>query len=277
MAQIRVRIELQRPEQGIELAKLQRLALEAQKLLRMLADDVAVGDAQGKWTAKDFYNQGVGFDAEYELVDVDQVQADEYLAAIAQVATVGENEKFAVRGVSAATVVQAARLALVADQGETIRVGVPTVSDDGQPLIDWKPLHRVRADQIVAFFDQRIEYRGMLQGVIHSLYKESNPAYFDLRDLASGELVKCYYSPDHYTDVHRALEKKDGVVLVAGWIRARRLDKVIEHLDVQRIRATRPLDADELKAFFGSAPGWTGDLTSDQFIEKARGEADGDE
>ncbi len=65
MAQIRIRIELQRATAGIELPKLQDLAKEANKFLRMVAEDVRVDADEGTWTAKNFYNQGIGFDCEY--------------------------------------------------------------------------------------------------------------------------------------------------------------------------------------------------------------------
>ena len=40
MAELRIRIELKRPRKGIEMAAAVRLAEEAQKFLRMVADDV---------------------------------------------------------------------------------------------------------------------------------------------------------------------------------------------------------------------------------------------
>lgn len=272
MAQIRIRIELQRATAGIELAKLQDLAKEANKFLRMVAEDVRVDSDEGTWTAKNFYNQGIGFDCEYELIDVDGAQAAEYRHAVERIATVEAADNFAVRGVRPATLVQSAKMASIAGEGETIRVGI--VGREEHEPVAWKPIPRNRAVQIIEYFQQWVEYRGMLQGLIHSLYKEANPPYFDLRDFASRELVKCFYQPVDYDAVYRALERKDGVVLVSGWFRTRRVDRMIDHVNVERIQPTKPLNEEQLKKFFGSAPGWTGDLTSDQFIDAIRQQGD---
>jgi hypothetical protein len=118
--------------------------------------------------------------------------------------------------------------------------------------------------------DAAVEFRGMLQGRIHSLYKEVNPPYFMLRDFASGELVRCEFTANEWTDLHQALARKDGVVLVAGWIRAKRLDRTVEVMRVERMKGTKPLSVDQLHEFFGSAPGWTGDMTTDQYLDSIR-------
>lgn len=265
MALIRVRIELKRDWKGIEMPKLAELSREGQKLLRMIAEDAGVPD-DGTWVAKDFYNQGIGFDAEYAVVDVDGLQADAYLRTLDKVMSAGPETRWSVPGIRSATFVQSAKVAKLADENELIRLGIYR---DG-PAVEWKPLHKSRAEQIFEHFEAIVEYRGMVQGVIHSLYKESSPPYFDIRDLASRELVKCRYPASLYRDVIAVLERKDAVVIVGGWIHAKRLGREIQHVEVERLRSLKPLNKAELEKFFGSAPGWTGDLTTNDFIERAR-------
>ena len=79
MAILRVRIELQRPRKGIEMSRLAELSGETQKLLRMVADDVGITSTGGTWIAQDFYNQGLGFDAEYQLAEVDDPEVIGYM------------------------------------------------------------------------------------------------------------------------------------------------------------------------------------------------------
>jgi hypothetical protein len=269
MAQLRIRIELQRPSKGIEMSKLERVSREAQKFLRSLGDDLRIPD--GTWIAQGFYDQGVGFDATYQASDVDELQVDQYLHTLSSVLTVGKDRNWAVPGVSAKTLLNSAALATVAGEGETIRIGIA----NGEPAIEWRPLIKSRAQAIVEYFDDAVTYRGMLQGVIHSLYKEAD--YFDLRDLSSRDLVKCFYEPVQYQDVYAALARKNAVVLVAGWITTKRSTRVITDLRVERLKATDPLVKADLESFFGSAPGWTGDLTTNDFLKSARErESDGE-
>jgi hypothetical protein len=274
MAQLRVRVELQRPDKGIEMSKLADLSRETQKLLRMVAEDAGLVAADGTWVARDFYNQGVGFDAEYQFADVDPDEAVRYTHLMDQITVVDRDTNWTVRGVRAATLVQSARVATLASEGETVRLGLYNGVPD---KFEWRPMRKDLAAAILEHYESWVEYRGMLQGVIHSLHKESNPPFFDLRDFATRALVKCIFKPEDYEIVHKALERKTGVVLVSGWIRAKRLDKAIAEIRIERIQPTKPINAQQLRDFFGSAPGWTGDLSTDQFIDLVRGTDDGDE
>lgn len=275
MATLRIRVELQRSEKGVEMAKLAQLGHETLKLLEMIAQDIGARADEGFWRAQDFYNQGVGFDAVYELADLDLQQVREYNHAIDAIATVRPENNWMVPGLRQQTVAQAAQLAKLAEVSETIRLGIYESEDAALP--EWKPLKKDVAVSMLDYFNEVIEYRGMLQGVIHALYKESTPPFFKLRDFQSGELIQCQYRPQQYDQVYRALERRNAVVMVAGWICTRRLDRTIVTLKVDKIQATTPLNEEELRSFFGSTPGWTGDLTTDQFIESMRNEFDGDE
>ena len=273
MAELRIRIELQRPDKGIEMSKLSALAEETQKFLRMVAEDAGINPDEGTWVARDFYNQGIGFNAEYQFADVEQDQVLAYLSLVEGITDASPERQWAVPRVRPLTVLQSAKLATLAGEGETVRVGFLNGHD---VVRDWRPLAKPKAVAIIEHFEAWVEYRGMLQGVIHSIYKEVNPPYFTLRDFASRELIRCEFPAAHWDDVHKALERKDAVVLVAGWIRAKRIDKSIACIRVERIEGTKPLRRDQLMALFGSAPGWAGDLTSDEFIDSVRDE-NGDE
>jgi hypothetical protein len=276
MAQLRVRIELKRPRKGIELAKLIRLAEEAQKFLRMVAEDVGIKPDDGIWVAENFYNQGIGFDNEFYFSDVDHAQVASYVHAVDVIASIDREQEWRVRGVRPLTVLQSAKMAAIADDDEVVRLGLlrNEVVVDGLPDVEWRPLPKARAHEIIEFYQESVEYRGMLQGLIHSLFKEAAPPYFTLRDFASGELVRCEFKAADWPSLHHALTRKDGVVLVAGWLRVKRVDKAIEVMRVDKIQGTKPVSRDELQAFFGSAPGWTGDMTTDEFIKSLRTEDD---
>ena len=269
MAQLKIRVELQRSRKGIEMSKLERLSSEAQKLFRYLGEDMHI-PADGTWVAKGFYDQGVGFDATYQGSGVDDLQARDYLRSLDAILTVGGEQNWTVAGVSDKTLVQSAVLARVAGDEETVRLGL----SNGDDVLRWRPLAKSRAHAIIEHFNNVVEYRGMLQGVIHAVFKEADPPHFKLRDRGSGDLVDCEYGPELYSDLHVALKQREAVVLVTGWIHAKRSSRSVESLRVERIQAVQPMTRQELEAFFGSAPGWTGDLTTDEFIDSVRSRDD---
>ena len=271
MAQLRIRIELQRSRKGIEMSKLERLSSEAQKLLRYLGEDMRIPTG-GTWVAQGFYDQGVGFDATYQGAELDGLQARDYLRTLDDTLTVSDEQNWTVAGVSTRTLVQSAVLAKVAGEEETVRLGL----SNGDDVLHWRPLSKSRAHAVAEHFNNVVEYRGMLQGVIHAIFKEADPPHFKLRDRASGDLVDCEYEPELYGDLHTALKQREAVVLVTGWVHAKRSSRSVESLRVERIRAVPSMTQQELEAFFGSAPGWTGDLTTEQFIDSVRGRDDAD-
>ena len=272
MAEIRIRIELQRNHEGVELSRLPRLAEQAWRLVRMVAEDSGVA-RDGSWVAGGFYEQGLGFDVRLDSpTDVDPGAVEGYLGAIDSAARAAGEGRWAARGVREETVLQLARLADIADEGESIRIGL--LNGAGSP--DWRQLPRDMAHKVIAHFDEEVEYRGTLQGVIHAIFKESDPPYFRLRDFASARLVRCELRSDAWADVHHALKKKDAAVFVTGWAKARRIDRRIYSIKVERLRQGRvPLSSTELANLFGAAPGWTGDLSTEAFVDVAR--SDGDE
>ena len=275
MAELRIRIELQRRDQGVEPAKLPKLAEEAWRLLRMVAEDSGGVPEECSWVAGGFYEQGIGFDVKLDSPDgVDQATVDGYLRAIDAAAQATRDGNWAARGVRDATILQAAKLADVAGEDETIRIGLL----NGAYEPDWRPLPRARAREIIDHFNEEVEYRGTLQGVIHSIFKESDPPYFRLRDFATSKLIRCELQWSAWADVHDALQDKDAAVIVTGWAKAKRIDRRIHMVKVDRLKRGRiPMNTDRLRNFFGSAPEWTGALTSDEFVEKQRAEFDGGE
>jgi hypothetical protein len=274
MALLRVRVELQRQAKGIEMPKLVTLAREAQKFLKMLATDTGIRP-DGVWVAQGFYDQGLGFDATLQRADIDERQAQDYIHTLDRVTSLDTTSNWYVPRVRPETLIQSAKVAQVAGEDEVIRLGF-YANGDKPPAVQWRPLSHSRAAAILEHFRTWVSYRGMAQGVIHSLYKESEPPYFDLRDIATNALVKCYYSDALYEDVVSALEDKNAVVIVAGWITARRSDRTISKITADKLRALKPLSRKSLEAFFGSAPGWTGDLTTEDFIDRARNPHNGD-
>lgn len=271
MAELRIRIELQRPDKGIEMSKLSALAEETQKFLRMVAEDAGMNPDEGTWVARDFYNQGVGFNAEYQFAEIEQAQVLNYLNLVQGITEASAENQWSVPRVRPTTVLQSAKIATIADEGETVRVGFLNGHD---VVRDWRPLAKPKATAIIEYFEAWVDYRGMLQGVIHSIFKEVNPPCFTLRDFASRTLVRCEFAPGLWEDVHKALQRKDAAVFVGGWIRAKRIDKAISCVTVERIEGTQPLSRQQLLSLFGSAPGWAGDMTAEQFIDSIRGEDD---
>ena len=276
MARLRFRFELDGEGRGVPLPRLAGIAQETQRFLRKVAEDVEADALKSDWVAVDFSNSLMSFNIEY-VGNVDQDQVRSYTRAVRQIVSHVPN----LPSVSTAdmdmpativarqdTLLQFAKIADYIEPTESLNVGFYS---NGEVAPDeWETLSKSSALAVVASLAEYIEYQGMIQGIIHSLYKESEPPYFDARQLSTHHIVKCYYKPQDYRTVVGLLSRKDAVVLIAGQIRARRIDRKIIDIHVERMRSTEPLSDAEFEQLQGAAPKLTGNLTTGEFVSRQR-------
>lgn len=265
MANLRVRIVINKGREGAPLDKLGQIASEAERFLRLLAEDVGLTIPKGEWLAENFANGSVYFDAvhaaEYEWSQISTFNRGlDYVAAF-------DPDRQRVDGVaSAKTIRQFARIADPLSIDDKVSFGL--YEPEGTKVARWKPLSKPLAMKIAKKLDEVIEYHGSVQGAIHALFKTE--MYFKLRHGLTGELVNCHFRQDLYDQVINALSRQDALVYVGGMIRARRADQSIEAVSVTHIRTAPTLSDEQYRAFFGCAPGLTGPISTEDYIEEAR-------
>lgn len=108
---------------------------------------------------------------------------------------------------------------------------------------------------------------------MHSLIKGTSRPYFQVREFASNQLIRCYYDNNLYQDIHRALEHRNAVVFATGQMRFDRARRIIEEMEVERLDRVEPLTDTEFQFLFGSAPEITGDLSTEEFVLRIRQDA----
>jgi len=76
MARLRIRVELNRRDVGVPMAKMVSVVEETQKFLNLLAQDVQIATEPADWVAADFDSESLNFTAEYTRpVSTEQVRA----------------------------------------------------------------------------------------------------------------------------------------------------------------------------------------------------------
>jgi hypothetical protein len=107
-----------------------------------------------------------------------------------------------------------------------------------------------------------------LQGRLGSWCRDAN--YFNLRDLASGLLIKCFYGPELCNIIDGIYEDANAVVNLSGIITAWRVNGQVREMRVTWARSYAPLSTSEYNKLFGLAPDLTGDMSAADYIEKVR-------
>lgn len=261
MANFRVRIEINKGRHGAPIHKLAKVAEEAEKFFKMFATDLGLGKAE--WIADNFRNGSVGFDTNYvgPAPDPALFTSQKAFSHLTDPATTPDDLRF---GVRKETFLQFAKIASPIDADDFVNIGVY----NGGPEPEMRELTKQRAIQIEKDIVETVEQYGGIQGIITALFKENNS--FWLRELSTGAKFVCNFRADKYNLVWHALEAKDAVVNVEGWKTI--VNGEVRHVDVTSIIPAPEYRDSDLEEFFGCDPNFTGDQSTEDFIDDLRGE-----
>jgi hypothetical protein len=268
MPRIKVRFEVNKGRTGAPLAKLGKIAEQAERFLKALAAEMEIDQRAGEWLAVNFKNGSVSYDAEFQ-VDVTPVQAQLFNRHLEFVADFDPEREGSNGLVGDATISEFAKLGSLIDSDEDIGVGI--YKNGGAPI--WRRISYAKASSIRRGLESPLPAYGAVQGVIHSLVKEVRDPYFRIRELSTDILIRCFYTASQYHSVAAALQERNAVVHAAGAITYDRIARTATELKLERLEKSRILTPAEFEAFFGSAPDFTDAMTTDEYIDEMR--ADG--
>ena len=269
MTRIRVRFELNRGRTGAPLSKLGDISKQAERFLKALANDLAIDAKAGEWLAVNFKNGSVSYDAEFQG-EISGAEADAFNRGLEFLAEFDPGSEGTNGSVTQATVLEFARLGSIIDPDEVIGLGI---YGRGRTKPKMRLISYARTAEMRSEIETPILAYGSVQGIIHSLTKEVARPYFRIRELATGALVNCYYPGRLYDAVARALQQRTNVLHVDGQMKFDRTNRSITELVVERIETAKMLSPGEFEEFFGSCPGFTGDLTTEEWIDALRADA----
>jgi hypothetical protein len=268
MSRLRIKLILNEGGEGVPLAQLTDIADETEKFLRYLAEEVGVHAHRGEWLARNFENSSCIFDIEREALATDD-QAREFNNKFEHVNRL-KSERGRLNGeIRHRTLAQFARIAKSLGPHEKVTMGLYRPGTD-----DVQPFRRValtkrEAEILAAHLAEEVTYRGSLHGEMHDLGVAE--CWFHLRRAGREDLVRCEFREDLYEQVIEACERRHARVYVHGLITARRVDREISKVRVDRIKAVPVLTDEKYQAFFGADPDYTGGLSSEEFAERGSG------
>ena len=267
MAELRIPVVLNKGRKGIPLHKLARISAQLQQFLDLLGDDLQIGSGEG-WLATGFYDGSVGFIAE-KVDSLEEPKVRAFKRAFRNVAKRKPDAR-----VRSSTIRQYTRIADPIGIGEIVEFQLPTF-DTGQEREEWCGLTKQDALSIASEVQSLVRSHGGIQGVIHSVFFGASPPHFQLRELSTGELVKCIYSSrKQYDELALVLKHQNAVVHLYGIIRSDLVNRQIEEIRVDRIQLADTFSREDFDRFIGCAPAMLGDDSLQDFIDHVRGRAD---
>lgn len=270
MAQIKLRIEINKGRTGAPLEKLGDISRQMEKFLRALASDMTLEVKRGEWLAVNFKNGSVSYDASFQDDVTDSVFR--HFNRCVEFVTDFDPETDGTNGlVSDATLLEYGRIGEHIDPDEVIGIGLYTGS--ARTPKKWRQINYRRASRIRNAMEAPIRSYGSIQGILHAWFKEAHNPYFQVRELSSDQLVKCIYDSALYPTIVDAVKERSAVVYATGHLKLDRAKRAVDEMLVERIDRIDRISESEFRNFFGAAPNMTGDLTTDQFLSNVR--ADG--
>lgn len=239
MSYLRLRIRLNKGKRGIYLDKLEKIVEEMRKFLASVGDDMDLTEP-GSWVGVDFVNGSLEFTSEYQY-EVDTPKLSRFNGAIITLARSEFPPSF-----DTSTSDHFFEIAGLLDLDENADVVV--FGEDDSPI----SLEINRRTATLARFIDVLPKRqavGAVQGKIHSLYKESKPQHFMLRELSTDNLIRCVYDTAEYPAIIRALEIKDQVLHVRGVIVTDTRDHNIDHVQVKGILLAESYGIEDVDKF----------------------------
>jgi hypothetical protein len=265
MSKLRIRIELNKGRVGMPFGKLARVCQETTKFLHMLSEDLDLPESDA-WLAEEFENASVDFDLRYAF-DLGAVKAEAARQAFGMIFGETSEELAVAIRIRPETRRQFRRATRALDPGETMRFGV--YSDGERRPHRWYDVQRSDAVEVTENLVDRGVY-GEIQGVVNAFFKEHQPPYIRMRELSTGNMVKCFFRPDQYQGAVELLEDKDAVVFIEGWLREDATNGAVKEIRVEDFTPAVDFDAAQFETMFGSVPTYTDGLSSDEFVEQQR-------
>jgi hypothetical protein len=263
MPLLRVKMVLNEGGEGVPLSQLTDIAEEAEKFLRYLAEDAGIGVRRGEWLARNFKNESVRFDVEREA-HISLEEAKEFNRKFEYVDLVKSERRRLNGEVKHRTLVQYSKVAKALGPHEKLAFGLYR-GDEEKPY-RYAPLTKRDAEILAGFLSEEVTYRGSIHGAIHDLGVEE--LWFHLR--RSGSLVRCEFREPLYREVIEACERRHALVYVHGLITVRRADQDLTRMRAEKIKVSPRLTDDRYQSFFGAEPNYSGEMTSEDFVERNR-------
>jgi hypothetical protein len=271
MARLRIRLVFNPGRIGSPMDKLGEYASQTERFLRSLTNDLGIDVSKGDWLARNFSNGSVEFDGELAtaLSDEDAERGREALAAIS-----GDDPLSACsKGlVGYSTVAEFAKIGRPLDPDEKFVIGLYHNGETAPS--EWREVDYRKASEIRQLLDAPIVSYGSVQGTIHAWHTGARPGFFQVRELSTGSLIRCVYKNEFHEKVHRATREPYTVVHVYGRIEWDRAANSIIEVQVSDIETAEPLTEAQFDRLFGSIPEFTGPMSTGDYIEWLRGDAE---
>lgn len=271
MARLRVRFKFNPGRHGAPLDKLGEFAIQSEKFLRALTNDLGERAKKGEWIADNFQDGSAVWDNSYANRVAGDVAAKSNV--VLRMISGGQSLEAVNHGlIGYGTITEFSRIGEAMAPDEHFEMGLYDNDTDVEPS-EWKEVAYGQTAEIRQLLNAPFVSYGSVQGVMHRWTMEGEKS-FTIRDISTGILIKCAYQEILHNKVHEATENPNSVLIVYGDMKWDRTTNLVIEVAASDLETARTLTDAEFHGLFGAAPDYVGSMTSTEYIEWLRGDGE---
>lgn len=267
MKPIRLRARFNPENHGIALSKLGKQVSALDGFLRSIIKDIGEEDSPNSWRAYNFKNGSVFTTAEFNAVS--NIESNSKFNLAVDFFTAFSDKK-QIRPPDFLHVRTLDKFSSLCQSLDDEKMGLATYNEKTGKQNVFKFIDKSISKKIEQLFESDISYYGSIMGYTHSWNKGTERPFFVIREINTGELIQCAYSDDNYRSVANIFSKKTAVVIIEGSMRYNKVLEKTEILSSESFEFAPAYEQGDLDAFFGCAPGMTGNYSSEDFVSQGR-------
>jgi len=277
MARIKIKFKLNPGREGVSLGKLSKQTENIELFLRSLASDLGLDASTDMWRAKDFKNGSCIYEANYDAV-VDDDVAEEFtecakslaLAAIGNAKSSAQLISKIPQKISFETREKFSNLRERLDHDEPLGICIFDANNKGKNKWKWSYIDKLQFEELGRSVEKEIKYYGAVMGFAYEWTPGADKPFIIVRELNTGDLVKCLYRDDDYSKIAKIFQKKKAVIIISGEITLNQITNKQEVTYANDFEYAPEFSQDDYEKFFGCAEGLSGNLSSADFIALGR-------
>jgi len=257
---------------GLPLSCLSDFPTKLLEFLDNLSQDTGVKISTDRWLADNFENGSVGFETSANV----ETNAEPFKQGLINILNPNRDNSYKDCKITDKTKKSYYRTLNSFSANDKVDISVYNNESDGSLLISAE-MTKSEAEFQLSQLEKNIQleesssiqYYGGVRGIIHSWFKEANPPYFQLRELITGNLIKCFYDNEQmYDDIFKLFEKREAIVIVSGQLTAIKEKRELVQIKISKVDVAPQYQEGDLDKFIGCLAGVIGDLTPSEFLER---------
>lgn len=267
MSRIRLRVWLNKGRTGVPLHKLSQVVTELDKFLILLGEKIGIQKDANKWFTHDFANGSGIFTNELAAV-AEAERRSAFNRTVESILALEAGSQRDDNSLPLDLLIQYSKVTAPLDFDELVDIGLFDNDVENEPR--WIQSNKLQISSALESIEREAFYIGSILGATYLLNKGADDPYFQIRDIVTGDLIKCSYNRADYKRVSALFQKPDSLVYVRGLVKADLVSKKVVEVKADDFEIAPDFNPIDLENFIGRCPGFTGDLTTAQFISKMR-------